>query len=129
DARLQNAGSGLAGFRRDFNEEAVSAAIKNKPTGLFVYGAWSTSDTNDTNAIGAFTHKAPPAMNAWNVQGGIQRKMPWFGLDKLGESAFGGGVSNVNDGFAQGSSGVSGNPAQPVFGDASQNTRLGIMAD
>jgi predicted porin len=129
DARLQNAGSGLAGFRRDFNEEAVSAAIKNKPTGLFVYGAWSTSDTNDTNAIGAFTHKAPPAMNAWNVQGGIQRKMPWFGLDKLGESAFWGGVSNVNDGFAQGSSGVSGNPAQPVFGDASQNTRLGIMAD
>ncbi len=45
-------------------------------------------------------------MNAWNVQGGIQRKFSWFGLDTLGETAFWGGYSDVKNGFAPGSSGV-----------------------
>ena len=42
-------------------------------------------------------------MTAWNVQGGIQRPVSWFGLDKLGETALWGGFSDVNDGFAPGS--------------------------
>ena len=104
DERLQNAGGGMAGFSRDFDEWAGSAALKHKPTGLFVFGAWGVSDSNDSNAIGAFNNQGPPEMTSWNIQAGIQRKMPWFGLDKLGETAFWGGYSDVNNGFAQGSS-------------------------
>jgi hypothetical protein len=125
DERLQTAGGGLAGFSRDFNEEAGSAAIKHQPTGLFVMGVWSTSESNDTNAIGAFNGKEPPLMTAWGVQGGIQRKMPWFSLDKLGETAFWGGYEDVRNGFAQGSSAVSG--TNPVIGSAVATTALGAV--
>ena len=108
DERLQTAGGGVAGFSRDFEEEAGSAAIKHLPTGLFVLANWSTSESNDTNAIGAFNGKEPPLMTAWAVQGGIQRKVPWFSLDRLGQTAFWGGYEDVHNGFAQGSSAVSG---------------------
>ena len=90
-------------FQRDFDEWAGSAAIKHKPTGLFVVGVFSTSETNDTNAIGFFNGQRAPDMNAWDVQGGIQRKMG--GLGAFGDTAFWGGFSQVNDGFAQGSNG------------------------
>ena len=83
DERLQTAGGGLAGYRRDFQDWAGSASIKHKPTGLFAFTAWSFSDTGDSNAIGAFNGKRPPEMNAWDVELGIQRKMPWLGLDRL----------------------------------------------
>jgi predicted porin len=124
DERLQTAGGSLAGFSRDFKETSGSAAIKNKPTGLFAFGVWSLSDSDDSNAIGAFNGKRPPEMVAWSMQGGIQRKMPWlFGLDRFGETSFWGGYSDVNDGFAQGSSAVSG--LNPVLAPASEGTKLG----
>jgi predicted porin len=106
DERLQNGGGGLTGFRQDIDEWAGSAALKHKPTGLFVMGVFSTSESNANNVEGAFNGQGAPQMNAWNVQGGIQRKLPWFGLDTLGETAFWGGYSNVRNGFAPGFSGV-----------------------
>ena len=124
DERLQTAGGGLAGYRRDFQDWAGSASIKHKPTGLFAFTAWSFSDTGDSNAIGAFNGKRPPEMNAWDVQVGIQRKMPWFGLDKLGATSFWGGLSRIDDGFAEGSSGVSGTTV--VF-DNNPTTKLGAV--
>jgi len=63
-------------------------------------------------------------MNAWDVQFGIQRKLPYLGLDSLGETSIWGGISQINDGFAQGSSGVSGNNI--VF-DNNPTTRLGAV--
>jgi hypothetical protein len=42
-------------------------------------------------------------MNAWNVQGSIQRKVSVLGLDRLGESALWGGFSDVKDGWSPGS--------------------------
>ena len=87
DERLQSGGGGLAGFERDFDEWAGSASIKHISTGLFVFNAFSFSDTNDSNAIGAFNGKRPPLMNAWDVQFGIQRKIPFLGLNSLGETS------------------------------------------
>jgi predicted porin len=113
DERLQQGGGGLAGFQRDLDEWAGSTALKHKPTGLFVMGVFSTSDSNDSNVRGAFNGQGAPQMDAWNVQGGIQRKFSLFGLDKLGETAFWGGYSDVKNGFAPGSSGVDSN-IQPV---------------
>jgi predicted porin len=127
DERLLNGGGGLAGFRRNFDEWAGSASIKHKPTGLFAFTAWSFSDTSDTNAIGLYNHQRPPQMNAWDVQAGIQRDVSWFGLDKLGETSLWGGYSNINDGFAEGSSAVA--SGAPVFAPASQNTKLGVPAN
>jgi predicted porin len=124
DERLQTAGGGLAGFERDIDEWGGSASIKHLPTGLFVFSAFSINDTNDSNAIGAFNGKTPPEYNAWDVQFGIQRKLPWFGLDSLGETSIWGGISQINDGFAQGSSGVSG--TNVVF-DNHPTTKLGAV--
>jgi len=101
DERLQAGGGGLASgnvfipqpdgtttktkttfFERNFDEWAGSLALKHKPSGLFALGVFSTSETNDTNAIGFFNGKRAPDMSAWDVQGGIQRK---FGLfNRLG---------------------------------------------
>ena len=129
DERLQNGAGGLASgvvpipapngtvgttsnkltfFGRNFDEWAGSIALKHKPTGLFGVGVFSTSQSDDTNAIGFFNGKRAPDMNAWDVQGGIQR--PIGALAALGETAFWGGFGQVNDGFAQGSNGGS-NPA------------------
>jgi predicted porin len=126
DERLQNGGGGLAGFRRDFDEWAGSESIKHIPTGLFVFNAYSFSETHDSNAIGAFNGKRPPLMNAWDVEFGIQRKIPWFGLDSLGQTSIWGGISQINDGFAEGSSGVTGSPPNIVF-DNNPTTKLGAV--
>ena len=106
DERLQSAGGGLAGFERDFNEWAGSAALKHKPTGLFVMSAWGVSNSSDSNVKGAFNGQGAPQMTSWDVQGGIQRKIDALGLGNLGKSALWGGFSEVHDGFAPGSSGL-----------------------
>jgi predicted porin len=121
------AGIGYAEIRdegRDFQDWAGSATIKHMPTGLFAMTAWSVSDTNDSNAIGAFNGKRPPEMKAWDVEFGIQRKMPWFGLDRLGETSFWGGLSKMNDGFAEGSS----DSAVPANGLISASAFPGALA-
>src|SRR5262249_1781263 len=104
DERLQAAGGGLAGFQRDFDEWAGSAALKHKPTGLFIMTAWGVSDSSDSNVKGAFNGQGAPQMTSWDVQGGIQRNIGF--LSSLGESALWGGYSQVHDGFAPGSSGI-----------------------
>ena len=119
DERLNNAGGGLAGMRRDFNEEAGSAAIKHKPSGLFLYGAWSISDSDDSNAIGIYNGKRPPEFTAWDIQGGIERKLSWFGLNSLGVTSFWGGFQRNNDGFAEGSS--ASNPPGGALGGVPAN--------
>jgi predicted porin len=137
DERLQNGGGGLASgvvpipspggsngvgtttndltfFQRDFKEWAGSAALKHKPSGLFVLGVFSTSETDDTNAIGFFNGQRAPDMSAWDVQGGIQRKFGLFNLASFGDTSFWGGFGQVNDGFAQGSNGGgANNPCSP----------------
>ena len=89
-----------------------------------MFTAFSINDNNDSNAIGAFNGKRPPEYNAWDVQFGIQRDIPWFGLASLGETSIWGGISQINDGFAQGSSGVSGTTV--VF-DNNPTTKLGAV--
>ena len=54
-------------MRRRRFEWAGSASIKPISTGLFLFNAFSFSDADDSNAIGAFNHKRPPTMNAWDV--------------------------------------------------------------
>ena len=85
----ETSGGGLNGFRRDIDEWAGAASIKHRPTGLFAFTAFSFSDSNDSNRdhAGAFDHKSSPAMNAWDVRGGIQRDFSWFGLDQLGDTS------------------------------------------
>ena len=89
DERLLTGGGGLAGFRRDIQDWAGSASIKHKPTGLFVMGAFSFSDNDDSNSkhAGIFTGTSDPQMSAWDIEFGIQRGVPWFNLDKLGETS------------------------------------------
>jgi hypothetical protein len=142
DERLQGGGGGSASgvvpipqpngttvnkttfFERNFDEWAGSAALKNKPTGLFAVGVFSTSATDDTNAIGFYTGTRAPDMSAWDVQGGIQRKLPVLGLASFGETAFWGGFGNVHNGFAQGSNG--GNPSDTcVPGEAASSCSPG----
>jgi predicted porin len=125
DERLLNGAGGATGFERDFDEWAGSAALKHKPTGLFIMGAWSISDSNDSNVKGIFNGEGSPQMTAWDVQGGIQRKLHWFGLDRLGDTAFWGGFSDVNDGFAPGS-----NPnSTQICPTACQVGSLGVRAN
>jgi hypothetical protein len=125
DERLQNGAGGATGFRRDFDEWGGSAALKHKPTGLFVVGVFSTSDSNDSNVKGAFNGEGPPQMTAWDVQGGVQRPVSWFGLDKLGETALWGGYSDVRDGFAPGSNPNGTQICQPTC----QAGNLGVRAN
>jgi predicted porin len=101
DENIQNSGGGLAGFKRDIDEWAGSASIKHKPTGLFAFTAFSFSDNHDSNRqnAGVFTGTSSPDMNAWDARIGIQRDIPWFGLDKLGETTLFGGYLEINDGI------------------------------
>ena len=101
DENIQNSGGGLAGFKRDIDEWAGMASLKHKPTGLFAFGAFSFSDNNDSNRqnAGVFTGTSSPDMSAWDARVGIQRDVPWFGLDKLGETSIFGGYLEINDGI------------------------------
>jgi hypothetical protein len=125
DERLANGGGGGAGFERDLDEWAGSAAIKHKPTGLFAVGVFSVADSDDSNVKGLFNGEGTPQMTAWNVQGGIQRPVSWFGLDRLGETALWGGYSDVRDGFAPGSNPNGTQICQPNC----QIGNLGVPAD
>jgi hypothetical protein len=147
DERLQNGGGGVAFgpnppfsppnnttfFQRNFDEWAGMANLKHKPTGLFVFTAFSFSDSSDTNARGIFTEEGPPDMSGWDVQVGIQRKMSWLGLDRLGDTSVWGGYSNIHNGIGQGSNGNGGNlggiPANAflsagTFANVSVNTQI-----
>src|SRR5262249_18924245 len=102
DERYQSGGGGEANgpfpppssnfvnFRRDVQDWAGSGSIKHEPTGLFVFSAFSFSQTHDTNTIhsGFYTGTSAPLMNAWDVQAGIQRDFSFLGLNKLGETSF-----------------------------------------
>ena len=100
DERLQNGGGGEATgvvpiphnslrldpkqatfFQRNFDEWAGSDRLKHKPSGLFAIGNFSTSQSDDTNVRGFFTHRRAPDMTAWDVQAGIQNKFGLFGLE------------------------------------------------
>jgi predicted porin len=104
DERLLAGGGGLNNFKREIQDWAGSASIKHKPTGLFVFGAWSYSDNNDSNTVhaGVFTGTSDPLMNAWDIQFGIQRKMEFLGLANLGDTSFWGGITQSNDGLGAG---------------------------
>jgi predicted porin len=99
DENQESSGGGLNGFKRDINEWAGSASIKHKPTGLFAFGAFSTSETNDSNRqnAGVFTGTSSPDMSAWDARIGIQRKMGALG--SLGDSSFFGGYLQIEDGI------------------------------
>jgi len=99
DENQESSGGGLNGFKRDIDEWAGSASIKHKPTGLFAFGSFSTSDPNDSNRqnAGVFDGKSSPDMTAWDVRGGIQRKIG--PLAELGDTSLFGGYAEINDGI------------------------------
>jgi predicted porin len=96
DENVNVSGGGLNGFKRKIKEWGGSASIMHTPTGLFAFGAFSTSETDDTNRInaGAFTGTSSPDMTAWDLQIGIQR-----GFIPLGNTTFWGGYTNTEDGI------------------------------
>jgi hypothetical protein len=109
-------------FQREFNEWAGSIGLRHKPSGLFGVGIFSTSESEDTNAVGFFTGRRAPDMTAWDVQVGIDRK--WF---DPGPTSFWGGFGQVNDGFAMGSNGNGGNlGGVPANGVLSPGTFVNI---
>jgi predicted porin len=142
DERFETGGGGLAdgpspvpgnlgrftNFQRDVQDWAGSASIKHKPTGLFVFSAFSFSETNDTNTqhAGVFTHTSDPGMSGWDVQGGIQRKMPWFGLDSFGDTSFWGGYSDIRNGLGAVSLGGPNGAAGSNFGHIPADRYLGV---
>jgi predicted porin len=96
DENVQNSGGGLNGFKRDIDEWAGSASILNVPTGLFVTGAFTTSDNKDSNRqhAGVFTGTSSPEEVAWDVQAGIYKK-----FFDLGYSTLLVGFTNSEDGI------------------------------
>ena len=84
------------------SRSGLAPRLKHKPSGLFGIGVFSTSQSDDTNAVGFFTHRRAPDMTAWDAQAGIQRKFGLFGLEQYGDTAFWGGYGQVNDGFGIG---------------------------
>ena len=97
DENFNVSGGGLNGFKQKIKEWAGSASIMHKPTGLFAFGAFSTSESDATNRenAGIFTGTSSPEMNAWDAQIGIQR-----GFFPLGNTTFWGGYTNTEDGIA-----------------------------
>jgi len=96
DERVNAGGGGLAGFKRDIQEWGASAGIKHKPTGLFVFSAYASSEDNDSNTInaGVFTGSSMPVMEAWDVEIGIQKEFV-----ALGDSTLWGGYTQADDGI------------------------------
>jgi len=96
DERVNQGGGGLAGFKRDIQEWGASASIKHKPTGLFVFSAYASSEDNDSDTInaGVFTGSSMPVMEAWDVEIGIQKEFV-----ALGDSTLWGGYTQADDGI------------------------------
>jgi len=96
DENFNTSGGGLNGFKQDIKEWAATASVMHTPTGLFVFGAWGTSETDASNRInaGVFTGTSPPKMEAWDLQVGIQREVV-----ALGNTSFWGGYTNTQDGI------------------------------
>jgi predicted porin len=96
DENVENSGGGLNGFKRDLWEWGGSASVLHKPTGLFLFGAFTTSDDHDTdrNDAGIFTGTSSPDMVGWDIEGGIQR--PWT---ELGKTTLLGGYTEGKDGI------------------------------
>jgi predicted porin len=96
DENIQNSGGGLNGFKRDLQEWAGSASILHDPSGLFVTGAFSTSEDKDTNRInsGIFTGTSSPDYIGWDAQVGLFRDF----ID-LGKTTFLVGYTNTEDGI------------------------------
>jgi hypothetical protein len=96
DENVQNSGGGLNGFKRDLQEWGGSASILNVPTGLFITGAFGTSEDKDTNRqhAGVFTGTSSPEAVAWDVQGGIFKQ-----FFELGKTTFLGGYTNSQNGI------------------------------
>jgi hypothetical protein len=67
-------------------------------------GAFSFSDDDDSNTkhAGIFTGTSDPQMSAWDIEFSIQRGVPWFNLDKLGETSLFGSISNIHNGLGAG---------------------------
>jgi hypothetical protein len=96
DENVNNSGGGLNGFKRDIQEWGGSASILHKPTGLFLFSAFTTSENRDTNRnhAGVFTGTDSPDMVDCDVEFGIQR--PWT---DLGKTTLFGGYTEGNDGI------------------------------
>ena len=94
DERVNAGGGGLAGFKRDIKEYAGSASIINNPTGIFLWGAFSNSENDDSNAIGVFTGTRAPEKKAWDIAGGLHRD-----FFALGKTTIWGGYTQVEDGL------------------------------
>lgn len=71
-------------------------------------GIFSIFDSDDSNVFGGFNGQDAPTMRAWNVQAGIQRRLDFLSLNKLGETSLWGGYSDVKNGFAPKNGSVSG---------------------
>ena len=90
----------------------------------FGVGIFSTSETDDTNAIGFFTDRRAPDMTAWDVQVGIR---PQSSSTQSPTLPSGGGYGQVNDGFGMGSNGNGGNLGRvPANGILSPGTFVNI---
>jgi predicted porin len=96
DENVESSGGGLNGFKRDIQEWGGSGSILHKPTGLFLFSAFTTSQDHDSNRYhaGIFTHTNSPDMIGWDVEGGIQRL--WF---DLGRTTLLGGYTEGRDGI------------------------------
>ncbi len=94
-------GAGANAGLTDIDETAGSASIKHLPTGVYAFSAFSISDNHSPNTpdAGIFTGTSDPQMTAWDAQIGIQRTVPWFSLDRFGETSFFGGFVNIHDGL------------------------------
>lgn len=97
DERGRFGGGGLAGFRREVDEWSGSASIMHLPSGLWAFGAFSTSENNDSNRIhaGVFTKTSSPEMVAYDFSIGIQRA-----FNTLGKTTLWGGYTDALDGIA-----------------------------
>ena len=64
----------------------LDASIKHKPTGLFPFALSVSSDTttNGITLLASIPAREPPDMNAWDVRGGIQRKIGGVRLGAAG---------------------------------------------
>ena len=78
-------------------------SIKHIPTGLFVFNAFSFSETHRFERNRRIQWQKT-TLDECLTQFGIQRKIPFLGLDFIGISRFGEAYRQINDWLAQGSS-------------------------